>query len=162
MRTGNATQLQARAAMPPVSTDRFIGQWDLLAKLAEWLRASRASQYATMVAKGRLTVIEAEMDREARAAIEADWRAVSRNVPRCEIEPDCSAWTKRWALRLALAKVEERLTKLGKSHPDFADHVDLRDAIATLLHYQRSPSGGPLAWQAVARERAAAPLQEAA
>lgn len=136
--------------IPPVSHDRFIGDWELLSKLAEWLRSSRANRYPDMIAKGQISEDDAKLDRIARAAIAADWRAIAACQPRDATE-DCGDRYKVAAIEAALATVEKRLAAMSEADMARRDWIDLRDALACLLYYGRSRSGGPLAWQAETR-----------
>ncbi len=143
--------------IPAVSIDRYVGEWEMLAKLAEWMCAGRADIYATLVAKGHIGEQDAIRDSLARASIAADWQAIAARVPRDAALPLAPGPWCVWALEEALKGQELRLQRMRRDDPAFEDHIDLRDAIACLLNYQRSPTGGPLAWQATERAERAEP-----
>jgi len=115
-------------------------EWELLAKLAEWLRAGRADRYADMIAKDQISEPDAFRDRLARASIAADWQAIATGSQRADEPYARQAWC-IWTLEQSLATQEKRLARIAATDPAFADHVDLRDGIAALLHLQRSSTG---------------------
>jgi hypothetical protein len=139
----------------PISIDRYFGEWALLSKLADHLRQSRLDAYSSMVLKDQLTKGEAAVDKLAREAIARDWRAIAGDKPRSG-DADCGNPFKVRTLEQAMAGAQLRLERLSSSDSSYSAAVDLRDATACLLHYQRSPTGGPLGWQAERRARLAA------
>jgi hypothetical protein len=143
-----------------ISISRYNGEWEMLARLAEYLRAGRADSYDKLIAAGHLTAEQAFMDRHARAEIAAEWQAIATDTPYTGERYAPTYW-RIAALEAALSGAEDRLRRISEADIAHADHVDLRDAIACLLSYERSPTGNPLWWQAHRRAQLT-PDQEAA
>lgn len=122
--------------IPPVSLDRWRGEWAILAMLAEWLRDSRADAYPQMVAKGHLTEDEAAADRLARAALAAEWQAIAGDRPLPADAPRATPSIRRWALDQAITGFQLRLKRLAETGGDMADWIEVRDATAALRAYE--------------------------
>lgn len=115
-----------------MSLSRFAGEWPLLARLAEWLRAQRAGRYPELIARGHLDEAGAFRDNAAREAVALDWCALADRAPR-QAGPDAPTAWKIETLRAALAGAQARLDALAPGDPARPDHADLRDAVAHLL-----------------------------
>ena len=140
--------------IPAVSIGRYCGAYDLLSKLADWLRDQRTGRYDQLVNSGQMTADAAEQDRQARIAIARDWRAIACDRPRdwqAFAVPD--AW-RAASLADAIAGAERRIERRPDDDRERRDWIDLRDATATLAYYEPLPLSILLA-QAIERDRRA-------
>lgn len=117
----------------------FLGQWEVLAKLACWLRDERERTYPGLIARGKLDPAEAKMELIAIRAIAAEWTAIAARAPLPDDAPTCGRKWKIAMLEKVLANFDRAIDALTRSGQPAADHQQARAAVAALLTYQHAP-----------------------